>query len=76
MKTKKKWFNPKVETGWSKKDSQTKRRRAALKAHKGSHLAAARGLQSLANITQDAQTKAKARADAKYFFVMYKKYGK
>jgi hypothetical protein len=77
MKKVDKWFKPsRIDTGWHKTDSQTKRRRAALKAHKGSHLSAARACQQLSNITNDIETKKKSRADAKYFFLMYKKYGK
>jgi hypothetical protein len=72
-----KWFKPStIDTGWHKTDSQTKRRRAMLKAHKGDHLAAARSLVQLANINQDSETQRKARSDAKYFFAMYRKYGK
>lgn len=72
----KKWFKPSKSMGWSKFDSQTSRRRAALKAHKGNHLSAARAMMQISNINQDADTKRKARADAKHFFAMYKKYGK
>ena len=62
--------------GWSKWDSQTKRRRAALKAHKGDHLSTARALLQIANISQDKQTVIKAKSDSKHFFAMYRKYGK
>lgn len=72
----KKWYEAGVETGWQKTQSATTRRRRALKAHKGSHLAAGRGLQALANVTQDKQTARLARADAKYFFERHSKSGK
>ena len=67
----KKWFQPGKPLNWSKKDSQTKRRREALKARKGDYLAAARGLQALANLSKDAETRRKSEGDAKYFRKLY-----
>ncbi len=69
-----KFFSPKVHTGWHKTQSATYRRRLALKAHGNDYLATGRGLQSLANTTEDAQTKRLAKADAKYFFDMNRKH--
>lgn len=62
------WFEPGPKLGWSKDDSKDKRRRVALRHRKGNHLKTARALQALANVTQDSETKRKARADARYFF--------
>ena len=62
------WYHPTVETGWRKTDTAETRRRKALRAHGGDELAAARGLQSLANVTLDTATKRLARADALYFY--------
>jgi len=59
--------------GWSKDDSQAKRRAAALKSRNGDALKAARALNSLANVTTDYETKRKARADAIYFFNLHKR---
>lgn len=73
---KEKWFSPTITTNWKKTDSQETRRRNALKAHKGDRLATARGLMALANITQDAETKRKASADARHFYAQYKRKGK
>lgn len=55
-------------TGWHKNLSQSERRRATLKAHKGDALSSARAMQRLANITNDRQTAIKARQDATYFY--------
>ena len=60
-------------TGWRKEDTQAKRRRTALRSRGGDLLATARGLQALANLTQDECTSRKAAADAHYFFAQYKK---
>ena len=79
MRTKKKerWFAPASSLNWSKSDSQTNRRKAALAARGGNTLAAARGLQALSNVNSsskgDAETHRKALADAKYFYRLYAK---
>jgi hypothetical protein len=67
-----KWFEAGKPLNWSKKDSQTKRRRSALAARNNRYLDTARALQALANITTDTETERKARADAKYFFAKHK----
>jgi len=69
----KKWYQPKVRSGWKKDMPARKRRRLLLKAHRGSLLSAARSKQSLANVTQDEETRVLALADAKYFFEEHKK---
>lgn len=69
----KKWFSPGKSTGWSKHDSQKARRANVLRAHKRDLLAATRALQSLANVTQDKETRLKASADALHFFKLYKR---
>ncbi len=72
MATKTKWFEPNSKSlDWHKEDSQTTRRRNALRSRKGNFLATARALQALANVTTDEQTEQKARSDAKYFFHRY-----
>lgn len=48
---------------WHKVDSQTIRRRNALASRKQDALAAARALLALANVTNDKETKRKARSD-------------
>ena len=63
----------KTKTGWSKDLSAEERRDMALDAHDGDILATARGLQALANLSADRETKAKARADADYFFSLYRR---
>ena len=65
------WFHPKTRTGWKKDMPVGKRRREVLSAHGGDSLAAARGLQQLANVTVDRDTKVEARKDALYFFKEY-----
>lgn len=70
---KEKWFNPRTHSGWSKDMPEGKRRRLVLEAHKGNYLSAARSKMALANVTRDRATKLAARADAKYFFDLYKK---
>jgi hypothetical protein len=59
--------------GWHKNQPSEKRRKLALKAHKGDKLATARALQALANVTTDKTTKKLARADAVYFYNLYNK---
>jgi hypothetical protein len=72
MATKAKWFEPSSKSlNWHKEDSQTTRRRNALRSRKGSFLAVARALQALANISKDDETARKAGSDAKYFFHRY-----
>lgn len=69
----KRWYEPKTEMGWEKKQPSAKRRRLALRAHGGDKLAAARALQALANVTTDKPTERLARADAKHFFKLHKR---
>lgn len=71
-KGKKRWYAPKVQSGWKKTMPAGKRRRLLLKAHKGSLLSAARSKQALANVTEDEETRVLALADAKYFFERHK----
>ena len=71
----KKWYNPKVHTGWSKDDPATTRRRRTLIAHKGNRLAAGRSLIALSNVNTDPTTRKLSRADGLYMLEMYKKYG-
>ena len=69
VKTKVKWFKPSPrKLNWSKEDTQARRRDNALKARYDNPLKAGRALQALSNVTKDAETKRKARADAQYFF--------
>ena len=70
---KERWFSPVTETNWHKTDSVAIRRRNALKAHGGDKLATARALQALSNVTTDKTTKRLSRADARYFFDLYRK---
>jgi hypothetical protein len=70
----KKWFKPKVHTGWDKDQSAATRRRHLISStpknwtlHRR-RLTAGRRAQALANVTQDSATKKKAAADAEYFF--------
>ena len=72
-KSKKKWFKPTTTMNWRKTDSQSTRRKNALKAHKNNALSTARALQALANVTQDNQTARLARSDAKHFFARYRR---
>jgi len=67
------WFAPKVRSGWEKGMPAGKRRRLLLKAHKGNLLSAARSKQALANVTQDEETRVLALADARFFFERHKK---
>lgn len=71
-KVKAKWFEKGKPTGWRKEDTQTQRRRVALASHKGKLLPTARSLMALSNMTQDLETRRKARADAQYFYALYK----
>jgi len=68
----KQWFEPQVETGWRKDDSEPIRRAKVLDAHKGDELASARALGALANVTTDRETRSRARADAKYFYKLHR----
>lgn len=70
---KEKWYQPSTVMGWRKTQSASERRRLALKSHKSDKLATARALQSLANVTTDKTTKKLARADAQYFYDLYKR---
>ena len=69
------WFEPSVESGWRKNMSASERRSLVLQAHGGDILAAARAMNALANVTTDSATKTAARADAKYFYALYRKEG-
>jgi len=68
-----KWFAPGRSLNWHKDDFQKVRRQNALKSRKGDVLAAGKALLSLSNVTTDAETKSKAKADSTYFFIQYKK---
>jgi IS5 family transposase len=70
---KEKWFKPGEPIGWMKDMPTDERREKALESRDGDLLATARALQALANVTVDKSTKAKAAADAKYFFEEYRK---
>ena len=69
-----KWFKPKEKTGWRKRQKPATRRRHLLNAtdkRKSMHdryVEAGRKALALANVTRDAITSKKAKADAKYFF--------
>ncbi len=76
MKKPEQWFESGKKLNWRKTESQSNRRDAALKSRRGNPLKAARALQALANVTQDGDTKRKARADATYFFNINRKRGK
>ncbi len=67
-----KWFSPKVHMDWGKDMTLRKRRRNALKSHKGDLLATGRALVALANVTQDRETKIAARKDALHFLELHK----
>lgn len=69
----KRWYSPKVHSGWKKDMPAKKRRRLTLTAHEGSLLSAARSKQALANVTQDEETRVLALKDAQYFFEEHKK---
>ena len=68
----KQWFDPQVETGWEKSQSEGIRRVKVLDAHKGDELASARAMQALANVSTDRETSKKARSDAKYFYRIHR----
>jgi len=68
----KQWFEPQVETGWRKSQSEAVRRVGVLKAHKGDELTSGRAMQALANVTTDKETKRKAKSDAQYFFRIHR----
>ena len=72
-KKKERWYQPGSALNWRKDASQMQRRRAALASRKGDLLTTARALNALANVTRDTETETKARADAKYFFTLYRK---
>lgn len=67
----KRWYSPKVKMGWKKSQSNTARREAAIEAHKGNLLSAARSLQALSNVTTDRETKLLAAKDAKELFALH-----
>lgn len=70
---KKRWYAPKVHSGWEKSQPAKVRRKILLKAHKGNLLSAARSKQALANVTRDEETKEIALADARFFFEEHRK---
>lgn len=72
-KGKRRWYVPKVRSGWKKTQPARTRRKLLLKAHGGNLLSAARSKQALANVTEDEETRVLALADAQYFFEQYKK---
>ena len=72
-KSKRRWYAPKIRSGWKKTQPARTRRRLLLRAHKGDLLSAARSKQALANVTEDEETRVLALADAQYFFEQYKK---
>lgn len=72
-KKEKRWYAPKVHSGWKKSQPAGKRRSLLLKAHKGNLLSAARSKQALANVTGDEETRVLALADARYFFREYER---
>lgn len=69
------FYHPKVKTGWESDMPMAKRRRLALKGHKGDELATARGLLALSNVQKriNPEVSRKARADADYFFGLNRK---
>jgi len=71
-----KWFESGKPLGWRKDDTQAKRRREALKHRQGNLLSAARALTALSNVTRDSETARKAKADAHYFYALYRKKNK
>lgn len=70
-----KFYEPKVKTGWEADMPEERRRRLALRAHKGDVLATGRGLQALSNIQHriNPTVSRKAKADADYFFARHNK---
>jgi len=71
----KKWYNPRVHSGWDKDMTTIGRRRKAIIAHK-TYLAAGRSLQALSNVTRDPKTKRLSALDARYFFRKHQETGK
>jgi hypothetical protein len=69
--SKKTWFHTKKTSGWKKDMPQKERRKVVLKSTHGDLLAAARGKQALANVSQDKETQVEAGKDAKYFYTQY-----
>ena len=69
----KRWYDPKISSGWKADMPAGKRRAIELKARKGDLLEAARAKQALANVTTSRKTKKAAQADADYFFREYRK---
>lgn len=74
LERKRKWFTPKKHTGWEKTQRPVTRRRKLLastpknmKLH-DRYVQAGRRALALSNVTKDRPTKAKALADANYFF--------
>ena len=72
-KTSKKWYSPKVHSGWRKSQTAVTRRKLVLEAHEGDLLSAARSMQALANVTQDSRTRELAVADARFLFKEYRR---
>lgn len=68
-----KWFEAGAKLNWSKADTQSQRRRIALASRKGKLLPTARALMALSNVTTDKLTARLARADANYFYALYKR---
>jgi hypothetical protein len=70
----KKWFKPKKHSGWKKQQSAVVRRKHLLASTpknwslKRRRLSAGRKALALSNVSKDKATKARARADAMYFF--------
>lgn len=71
------FYHPKVKTGWEADMPMEKRRRLALRGHKGNKLATARGLLALSNVQKriNPEVSRKARSDADYFFSKHNKTG-
>lgn len=67
------WFRAGDPTGWKKDLPQQDRIDLVLASRDYDYLASARALNALANVTQDPETKRKARADAKKLFAEYNK---
>ncbi|MGA8849976.1 MAG: hypothetical protein WB564_09235 [Dehalococcoidia bacterium] len=66
-----KWYQHNVEMHWHKHLPAELRRANAVEAHEGDELATTRALQSLANVTTDAETSKIAKIDADYFFTKH-----
>ena len=62
--------------GWHKGDEENVRRKKVLIACKNNYLMSARALQQLANRTIDSETRRKAWADSKYFYLQHREYKK